>query len=202
MQVRPFVSSLLASSIDKEMLNHPAVLHHDALGDGWHVTDIDPTIKGIRRRDLPEGDDLPAGKRRAKGEPGYVGRKRGEARMRMIPVIHDGAGLWLSMVLVAEEGSIVPQCRSLMQSAMESIAEHGDADRVIARGDGELGSAGAIRAIIDSGAHPLVRLSRYQLLDREQVAAHLRQVSWYPARPGESGLQREAAELGTFTLRA
>ncbi|MEQ1571859.1 MAG: transposase [Myxococcota bacterium] len=200
-QVRPFIAALLAASVPRELLNHPAVLHHDAVGDGWAVMDLDPTVHAYRRRDLPEGDDLPEGKRRAQGEAGYVGRKRGESRMRVFPVLHDGAGLWLAMVLLPEEGSIVPHCGELMRAAMGVLAEHGDASRVIARGDGELGSAGTIRAIIDSGAHPLVRLSRYQLLDREQVVAHLREAHWYPVRRGESGLDREAAELGTFTLR-
>jgi hypothetical protein len=200
-QVRPFVSSLLKGSVDAALLNHPAVLHHDALGGGWHLADLDPTVHAIRRRDLPEGEDLPEGKRRAKGEPGYVGRKRGEARQRLIPVMHDGAGVWLAMWLVAEEGSIVDACAGLMKATMDTLSEHAGAHGVIGRGDGEFGSAGAIRAIIDSGAHPLVRLTRYALIDREQVVAHLREVGWCPMRPGESGVKREAAELGTFTLR-
>lgn len=200
-QVRPFVASLLKASVCTELLSHPAVLHLDAIGNGWHVTDVDPTIDAARQRDLPEGDDLPDAKRRASGEPGYVGRKRGEVRQRLVPVMHDGAGVWLAMWLVAEEGSIVTACAGVLACAMATLSEHGGAHSVIVRGDGEFGSAGAIRAIIDSGAHPLVRLTRYTLIDREQVTAHLRGATWYPMRPGESGVKREAAEVGTFTLR-
>jgi hypothetical protein len=199
--VRRFVSSLLAASVHRDLLTHRAVLHHDAFGASWHVVDIDPTVDAIRRRDLPEGEELPPGQRRARGEPGYVGRKRGEARMRLVPVMHDGAGLWLAMRLVAEEGSIVPHCRALLQSTMQVLREHSHKP-VIVRGDGEFGSVGALRAILDAGAHPLVRLSRYQLLTREDVRAHLRQVDWYPVPRGESGLERQAAELGTFTLHS
>lgn len=200
-QVRPFVASLLKASVCAELLSHPAVLHHDAIGNGWHVADVDPTIDAARQRDLPEGDDLPEAKRRASGEPGYVGRKRGEVRQRLVPVMHDGAGVWLAMWLVAEEGSIVTACAGVLACAMATLSECGGGHGVIVRGDGEFGSAGAIRAIVDSGAHPLVRLSRYALIDREQVKAHLGGATWYPMRPGESGVKREAAELGTFTLR-
>jgi len=200
-EVRGCVQQMLASTVEKEMLTNPVVQHHDGWGQPWHVLDIDPTITGIRRRELPEGDDLPRGVRRARGEAGYVGRKRGEARIRVVPVMHDGAGLWLAMLLVPTEGSITPFCRELARNSMAVLRERGvDENRVVIRGDGEFGSVGAMRAIVDSGAAVLVRLTRYQLLDRESVAFHLQKVEWNEIRRGESGITREAAELGTFTL--
>src|SRR5262249_51920115 len=156
-------------------------------------------IDAIRVRELPSGEDRPPAKRRAKGQPGYTGRHRGEHRQRMVPVLHDGSGLWLALHWLALEGSIVPCCRALIDTARRTLAALGQVWGVIARGDGEFGSVGAMRALIDAGAHPLVRLSRYPLLDHEPVAAHLRTVAWDRVRSGDSGVPRDAAELGTFT---
>lgn len=200
-EVRAFVSQALGNSLDETLLAHPSVQHHDSQGEGWHVADIDPTVMAIRRRDLPDDPEMTHGKRRAKGEPGYTGRKRGEARMRVVPVLHDGVGQWLAMVLLPEEGSIVPALRTLSQEAVDAlVAKRVRRDRLILRGDGELGSAGALRAMMDSGAWVLTRLARNGLLRRELVVKTLPQVHWYPVAPGESGVPREAAELGTFTL--
>jgi hypothetical protein len=200
-EVRAFVALALAHSLDQALLAHPSVQHHDSRGEGWHVGDIDPTVMGIRRRDLPEGSEMAPGKRRAKGEPGYTGRKRGEARMRVVPVLHDGAGQWLAMQLLPEEGSIVPAVRALSQAAVDAlVAKKVARERIILRGDAELGSAGALRAMIDSGAAVVTRLARNGLLRRELVMEALPHVHWYPVAPGESGVPRDAAELGTFTL--
>jgi hypothetical protein len=54
--------------------------------------------------------------------------------------------------------------------------------------------------MMDSGAKLVTRLPRNDLLRRELVTKALPQVRWYPVSTGESGVPREAAELGTFTL--
>jgi hypothetical protein len=41
------------------VLRHPAVQSYDALGEGWHVFDVDPTVSALRHRALPESDELP-----------------------------------------------------------------------------------------------------------------------------------------------
>ena len=75
--LRPKVAWLLteAAGVDP-VLQHPAVRHYDALGQGWHVLDYDPTSTVLRQRALPTGGDLPEPRRRAEGfaEPGYPGR--------------------------------------------------------------------------------------------------------------------------------
>jgi hypothetical protein len=106
--VRPFVRRLLASSVDEDMVRHPAVHHLDSFGDSWHVVDIDPTVDAFRQRDQNDEPERAEPSRRAPGEPGYTGRKRGELRTRVIPALHDGLGLWLGMQLVACEGSVAP----------------------------------------------------------------------------------------------
>lgn len=201
--VRPFLDKLLAVSVgDVGILGHPSVCTFDAGGDPWHVVDIDPTIKAFRQRDLPEGPDMPPAVRIAPGRPGYVGKKRGSLRIRAIPTMHGGSALWLAMQLIEEEGSLVPVIRALVRTSVDTMSAHGvGADRVIIRGDAEHGSAGAMKAIVDTGASVLVRIARYDLLDREQVAAHMANMQWLPVRQTESGILREAGELGVFHLK-
>jgi hypothetical protein len=64
------------------VLWHPAVQTYDALGQGWHVFDVDAPVTILRPRALPVGEDLPEPLRdsEATGKPGYKGRKRGDSR--------------------------------------------------------------------------------------------------------------------------
>lgn len=199
--VHSFVRSMLAFSIDAELLSLPQAHHVDALGEPLHVVDIDPTVTTFRKRDLPEGDDLAEPKRRAYGEAGHTGRKRGELRVRVVPAIHDGTALGLAMRYVDEEGSIVPVLEHVVPDSVSALTTCGvPSEQILIRGDGELGSVGAMSTIIDAGALLLVRLSRYSLLKRDEVVARLPTLQWLSVRSGESGVKREAAELGTFTL--
>jgi hypothetical protein len=200
--VRPFVRGLLASSVDEDMVRHPAVHHLDSYGNSWHVVDIDPTVDAFRQRDQNDEPERAEPFRRAPGEPGYTGRKRGELRTRVIPALHDGSGLWLAMQLVAREGSVAPIVGTLATDAVNALCGAGvDSQRVIMRGDGEFGSVVSMHAIAESGAHLVTRLCRYSLLDRDEVVANMPTLQWHLVRPGESGVRREAAELGTFTFR-
>jgi hypothetical protein len=84
---------------------------------------------------------------------------------------------------------------------VDALSDAVDSQRVIIRGDGELGSVACMHAIVESGAHLLTRLSRYSLLNRDEVVANMPALQWHAVRPGESRVRREAAELGTFTFR-
>ncbi len=177
-----------------KLLTEATVLHRDAFGEGWHVVDVDPTIEAFRQRPLEEDDTLPDGVRLAPGEPGYTGHKRGELRIRHVPLLHAGAGLWLAYRLVEEEGSVVPVLAELLKVGLASLP----GGRTIVRGDGEFGSVGAMRTVADAGAHHLTRLSRYTLLDREDVVAAFPGLSWHAVPSAGAGPVREAAELGEF----
>src|SRR5690606_30951943 len=80
-----------------DVLRHPAVMTYDAHGHAWHVFDLDPTVRTLRHRALPAGDDLPEAERRSRatGAPGHSGRKRGDVQFRRVDVQHAGAGLWV-----------------------------------------------------------------------------------------------------------
>lgn len=190
--VRRFLDGLLPLCFDPTMFAHPAVHHLDAHGNHWHVVDIDPTIKAARQRDFAEGPEAPPPTRRAPGEAGYTGRKRGEIRIRAIPAAHEGTGLWLGLQLVAQEGSIVPVVGALTEQTSRVLLQQGVPEgRILIRGDGEFGSVGAMHAIQSRGVHLLVRTSRYQLLERELVMESLKTATWTSVR-GQSG-RRQAA---------
>ncbi len=200
--VRPAIRALLARPIDGlDIFQHPAVHHLDANGGAWHVLDVDPTVKAFRQRDLPEEDVLPPGQRRAPGQQGYTGRHRGELRIRAVPIIHDGTALWLGMQLLAEEGSVKDVASALVDDALRALQSHDvPADRVIVRGDGEFGSAGVMEGFVNRGVHFVTRIARYSLLKREQLHATLADAAWHRVRPSESGVPREACDLGYCTL--
>lgn len=200
--VRSFLDRLLPAPIaGTDIFSHPGVHHLDANGQELQVVDVDPTVRARRKRELPAGEDRFEGKRRCAGEPGYVGRHRGEVRMRTVPAIHDGSGLWLAVRLLEQEGSIVPVFQELVERSLAVLGKEGvTADQVLFRGDGEFGSTLALKTPVARGTHVLARIARYNLLKREEVEAHIETATWYPVRSGESGVPREAAELGLVEL--
>ena len=89
---------LLEGANAAECLKQPAVMMRDCLGQAWHVFDFDPTVTVLRQRALPEGDDLPAPRRRShEAEAGYTGRKRGDVQLSRSTLQHAGSGLWLGI---------------------------------------------------------------------------------------------------------
>ena len=110
--VRACLDQLLSSDPDvRRVLASPHVQHRDAHGRGWHVLDVDPTVEAFRQRGLADAPGLPAPVRLAPGVPGYTGHKRGELRIRHIPIQHAGSGLWLGYsggsILVSGSGSVL-----------------------------------------------------------------------------------------------
>ena len=83
----------------------------------------------------------------------------------------------------------------------KSMILNSNADaKIILRADGEFGSVGAMRTIMAEGVDLLTRLSRYALLDREEVVAQMPGLSWYDLTSSGAGPQRQAADLGLFML--
>ena len=199
--VRSCLDQLLAGDVGvKRLLGSPHVLHRDAQGQGWHVLDLDPTVEAFRQRGLPDDAALPQPNRLAPGTPGYTGHKRGDLRIRHVPVQHAGAGAWLAYRLDATGGSLLPVVADVVRVARNAIPVEGGAPRVVLRADGEFGSVGSMRTIVAEGVAVLTRLSRYALLDRDEVVALLPGLTWRVVRSSGGGPLRQAADLGLFTL--
>lgn len=181
-----------------DMMKLPDVLHLDETEQGWHVLDLDPTVKAFRQRRLDPSGERPEGVRIAPGCPGYTGHKRGEIRIRSVPVLHAGTGCWLAHRMWATTPHVSVSVAELVQ---QSLAVMRGADisphQVILRMDGEFGSAGCMSRVRACGVHFVTRLSRYSLFRRTQVAEALRVAEWRPIRGDRP---RESAELGLFTL--
>lgn len=198
--VRPFLDRLLAGDADtRALLASPHVRHRDALGVGWHVLDFDPTVEAFRQRGLPENASLPVPERIAPGTPGYTGHKRGELRIRHLPLQHAGSGVWLGYRLDATGGSLLPLLSEILavgRTTLESVSP----GVTVVRADGEFGSVGAMRTCLASQVHVLTRLCRYALLDREDVVTSMATAAWEKVGGSGGGPEREAADLGLFTL--
>ena len=202
-QSRAFTDAALMDidGVDKLLLS-PTVAHRDSFGESWHVNDLDPSVQTFRQRSLPEGTDLPEPVRIAPGEPGHMAHYRGEFRTRHIPIIHSGSALWLAYRLLAEDPAAMSSVvRELVAQAVQVQCRAGIArERIIIRCDGEFGSAGVMGTILREKVHFLTRLSRYKLLDREDVAGSLASAVWDPVESSTEHRKREAAELGSFLL--
>lgn len=183
-----------------KLLTHPSACHYDSMGDPLHVLDIDPTVQPFRQRDLVEGDEFPDPARVAPGVPGYTGHYRGEVRIRHVTVCAAGPGLWVGYRISEDNPHLAALFTSTLRPALSVMSQVGVAlPRVLVRGDGEFGSAGVARAIVDLGVQLLVRINRFGLLDRPEVSEALRSAVWEEVQTGASRV-REAADLGLVTL--
>lgn len=181
-----------------DTLRSPDMLHLDGQGCGWHILDIDPTVKAFRQRHLDSDDERPAARRLAPGCSGYTGHKRGELRIRSVPVAHAGLGCWLAYRMWPGNPHVSVALGELVDQALAVMAGADvDSHDVIFRMDGEFGSAGCMRAIQERGAQVITRLSRYGLLRRSQIAQVLGAAEWEQV---VGDRQKEAADLGVLTL--
>lgn len=185
------------------ILGSPHVQHRDAHGRSWHVLDLDPTVEAFRQRGLPDDPSLPVAKRISPGKPGYTGHKRGELRIRHIPVQHAGSGLWLGYRLDATGGSIHALIAEAIGVARDAVRAGDTANPtapIVVRADGEFGSVGAMRTCLGAKVQILTRLSRYSLFDREEVVAAMAGAVWRDVVSSGGGPARQAADLGIFTF--
>jgi hypothetical protein len=198
--VRAFLDRLLSSDADtRTLIACPHVRHRDALGVGWHVLDFDPTVEAFRQRGLPEDPSMPAPGRISPGTPGYTGHKRGELRIRHLPLQHAGSGAWLGYRLDATGDSLLPLLSEVLAVGRATLDAVSPGATVV-RADGEFGSVGAMRTCLASQVHVLTRLCRYALLDREDVLARMATAAWAKVSGSGGGPEREATNLGLFTL--
>jgi len=199
-QVRPFLDRLLTAELDtRRLLTSPHVRHRDAHGVGWHVLDFDPTIEAFRKRGLPTDPSLPKPQRIAPGKPGYTGHKRGETRIRHLPLQHAGSSIYLAYRLDATGGSILPLLSEVLSTG-RTVLDRVSPGPTVIRADGEFGSVGAMRTCLGAGVEVLSRLSRYSLLDHQRVKSAIAAGNWRPVPGDGSGPRREAIDVGSYTL--
>ena len=205
-RAREFGSWLLLEAPDvAAVLQHPSVLTRDAVGEGWHIFDWDPTVTTLRQRALPVFDGMPNGRRRSEllAEPGYPGRKRGDVQFSRATLQHAGSGLWLGIEMAPGNGAL----RDAFQSAVRQVVatcEHAELslDRAVLRADGAAGNVPFITACTEAGVHYLTRLAHYQLLEDKSIVEHLNDATWCTVPSSGSGPTRQAADLGQVVLEA
>jgi len=203
--LRPQAAWLLAgvTQID-EMLRHPAMQTYDALGQGWHVFDLDPTVTTLRQRALPSGEDLPEPRRRSEdtARAGYSGRKRGDVQFRRVTVQHAGCGAWVHSHLSAGNGEGVIDLERALDSVVATCERLGQPlSTTLVRMDGEYGNVPWFSACRARGVPFITRLNRPWLLEDSEILARLRQAVWHQVADSGSGPQRRATDLGLLTVR-
>ena len=202
--VREFGDELLLKVAGvKPVLNHPTVLNRDALGQGWHVFDWDPTVTTLRQRALPALDGTPEPVRRSEelAKPGFPGRKRGNVQFSQGTLQHAGSGLWLGLDIAPGNGSgrLAFERAVAQVTATCEFAEISRSDAIV-RADGAAGNVPFITACREAGLHYITRLSHYKLLKDILVQKSLDEIDWFSVPSSGSGPSREAAELGTVRL--
>ncbi len=196
---------LLDAPDARTVLRHPSVQTRDALGQGWHVFDMDPTVTSLRRRALPSCADTPEGLRRSEhtAAPGYPGRKRGQVQFERSAVQHAGSGLWVDLYLAPGNGDFRAGTASALDAVARTCVEaNAPLERALLRVDGEGGHVPFITACQDAGVHYLTRIAHYALLKRPEIRAHLDRAQWHRVVDSGSGPERQAEDLGIVLLEA
>lgn len=186
-----------------DVLRHPATMTYDALGQGWHLFDIDPTVRALRHRALPAHDELPEPLRRSEemAAPGYSGRKRGDVQFRRTVAQHHGSSLWVHSHLSAGNGDGVED----FKLAIESVGRICDRiehprSQAIARMDGEHGHVPWFTACREVGIPFITRLNRPKLYEDPEVLSRLREAVFHRVPDSLAGPGRSAADLGLLTI--
>ncbi len=186
-----------------DLLRHPAVQTYDAQGQGWHVYDLDPTVKTLRHRALPVDDDLPDPRRRSAdtGARGHSGRKRGDIQFRRVTVQHAGSGVWTHAHLSPGNGEGMIDFERGADTIVETSERLGHPlEQTLVRMDGEYGHVPWYAACRERGLPFITRLNRRTLYEYPEVLARLRSATWYRVPDSLSGPRRGAADLGILTV--
>ncbi|MEP0913305.1 hypothetical protein NDI45_20545 [Leptolyngbya sp. GB1-A1] len=166
----------------------------DRMGNRYLMFDVDGTVKAVRQRYVSESDRYPAARRRSAGvsEPGYRGRKRGEAVRTRTTVAVAHTSEWLGSYGSAGNGDIAGDLgRSLdrMQGYLESQGlrvSHG-----IVRLDGLYGSPKLVSQVQQNGIGYLMRSRDYALLKHPIVVARMQESEGWEAVAGREFEQRK-----------
>ena len=185
------------------LLRHRASRYRDACGRAYLMLDYDPTVIALRKRGLPHGPDLPEpiARATAMAAPGYKGRKRGEVQIAAHMLCHAGTGTWCHVEFEAGNPHPAHVADRIALSALE-VARLADvpAEATVIRVDGGGDVTAAYRAWRKRGLIPLLRMTRYTLLQSDYAATLFRDGPWQPVRDSGSGPRREALDLGDYLL--
>jgi len=196
---------LSEGSCCRDLLTHPLTQSRDSNGCSWAVFDFDPSVDALRQRALPEGDDLPPPRRRARKlcAPGYSGRHRGEVQYSTAFLSHAGSSLWLQATVSAGNTHFA-EAVGVAAKTVAKVTDWAGLDRQfsVMRFDGAGGHSPAIVAVTGQGVHFLARLASCLVLEDPQVQALLATATWRDVTDSGSGPRRQAIELGTWVVSA
>lgn len=188
-----------------DVMKHPSAQTFDTLGRPWHAFDVDPTVRALRHRALPAGDDLPEVLRRSDetGKPGYKGRKRGDIVFRRTTAQHAGSAVWVHAHLSPGNGDGVVEFELALDAVVETCDRLGHArERAFVRMDGEHGNVPWYAACRARRLPFITRLNRPSLYEDPDVLERLRTATWHEVPDSRCGPQRAAADIGVLTLAA
>jgi hypothetical protein len=183
-----------------ELKAHWSCKHRDARSDQWDVFDYDPTSEALLQRPLKKVPDGPEPRRESAriAAPGHLGRKRGDVVFRRSALQHVGTGLWLECCMGAGKGDLHEWFPAALKTAREFA---GAPARILIRMDGEFGGAFYARECQKAGVDFLARISKYSLLEWEEVQDRLNKAEWWPVK-SNTGVPRFAADLGRVVLHS
>jgi hypothetical protein len=182
--------------------DHESVVYRDTVGEKWHVFHWDPTVTTLRHRALPEGDELPAPRRRSEdlAAPGYRGRKRGDVQFSRAMLQHSGTGLWLQVRLRPGNSKTAVELDTALKATAQWAQRRQVApSRCLVCTDGGNGGWTQMELGRRHEACFLTRLGAYALLKEPEVVASLQWAQWQPVTDSGSGPRREATELGLLS---
>ena len=185
------------------VLAHPTVRCRDALGEDWHVFDLDGTVTVLRHRALPSLDGTPEGTRRsaAFASAGYPGRKRGDVQLHRSTLQHNGSGAWLAAHLERGNGDH----RTDLPAALKVVQQFADRvdhplSRCVVRADGAYGSTPDLHCFRAAQVPFVTRFTRPKLFRQPDVLERLNNATWCCVPDSGGGPERWAADLGVVTV--
>ncbi|MBP9107395.1 MAG: hypothetical protein KBF56_11615 [Gemmatimonadaceae bacterium] len=169
--------------------------------------DADGTRQAVRQRALPEDDARPPLRRRAKAaEPGYRGRKRGEAVRSRMTVQQRHTGEWLGTFGAPGNGDAYAMLGCACDAVVAYLTAHAlPLLHGVVRLDGEHGWAHHVDVIKARGLGYLLRVCDYQILHDPAVRDALAAGAIARLRHPDTGIERELFDLPAYawsTLRS
>jgi len=196
--VQPFVDELLLSRADGALFQDERVAYRDSCGQKLQVFDWDPSVVVLRKRGLPESEELPAPRRHGeRAEAGYPGRKRGEVQFARSIIEHVGSAQPVGLMLQPGNGRRNEFIEHAVETVRQAAGRANFAPQfTLLRTDGVGGNVPFIAECNQAGLRYLSRFSRYGMLENPQVQRHLARGIWVPVDDSGSGPSREALNLG------
>jgi hypothetical protein len=201
------VSQHLLTVTNRSIVDSPLCMtggHRDGEGEHWWVGHWDTKVTTMRKRALPEGDDLPQPFRRVDdlGIPGYPGRKRGELQFSRSVLQGSTSATWVNLDIEPGNGRLSNLLSRTADATVKFLGgpESEKLKRAVVICDGVGGGTTQARELYERGLHFLTRTANYDILETKRVAAKLEHGLWQTVEDSRSGPKREAIEVGTRTM--